>query len=288
MRLLGIVCLVFFVLGVTTPFAPVASQHACAPPIPPSVPGTPIPPPATPGLLFINEVLLAPHSAWNCSTSDTSYAWVEIYNPQDQPFDLYAVHANLDGGPGTNAFYLPFGAAIAPHGYLVVFPYTNSSFRLTETSTLRLIIDTTAIDQVTIPSLGADMSYARMPDGGATWQTTSTPTIDTSNEQTQATPTPKSLRGNSNNRQHGGGGHNRNTAIGRNDNQKIIVDGVQPQWSKIQLPTNTPSPAITTNNNTAISPTPASNSMNIPGKILWTVAAIALALLGCRWLLMRL
>ena len=38
-------------------------------------------------------------------------AWVELYNPQSQPFDLYSVHSILDSGPTTNAFYFPFGSA---------------------------------------------------------------------------------------------------------------------------------------------------------------------------------
>ncbi len=286
MKLSGIVYLVFFVLGVTTSFVTISPQHGCAPLTPPTVPGTLIQPPATRGILFINEVLLVPHLVWNCSTSSTSPSvdnpWVEIYNPQDQAFDLYAVHAKLDSGPDTDAFYLPFGAAIAPHSYLVVFPSTGFFFRQKETLMLRLVIGTIAIDQVTLPILGSDMSYARIPDGGTTWQITSTPTIDTSNGQVQATP--KSHKGSANSGQNSVRSHNANTTTGGSNQQKII-DGVQPAWNKVQLPTNVPSPTITTTP-TAKSSLPTSNSsMDIPGKILWTVVSIALALLCCRWLL---
>ena len=68
------------------------SVHGCAPHIPPAVPGSPMPAPATPGIIRINEALLVPHSIWNCSEA-TAYSltddmWIELYNPQNQPFNL--------------------------------------------------------------------------------------------------------------------------------------------------------------------------------------------------------
>src|SRR5260370_15474242 len=70
-----------------------------------------------------------PGSNRNCSEPANTYslmtdAWVELYNPQNQPFNLYAAHTSLDAGPNTFTFHFPFVAAIAARGYLVVFPNT--------------------------------------------------------------------------------------------------------------------------------------------------------------------
>lgn len=86
--------------------------------------------------------------------------WVELYNPQSQPYNLYAAHAELDTGPGTLAFYLPLGAVISSHGYLVIFPSTLSGSLIVQ-SHLRLIIAGITIDQIDVPSLPPDQSYAR-------------------------------------------------------------------------------------------------------------------------------
>jgi hypothetical protein len=93
-----------------------------------------------------------------------------LYNPQSQAYNLYAAHASFDTGPNTLPFYLPLGAVIAPHGYLVLFPSMFSGTLIK--ANLRLIIAGVTIDQVTIPSLTIDQSYARIPDGSNSWQIT--------------------------------------------------------------------------------------------------------------------
>jgi len=165
-RKLVVAFLVTLLLTIITPsfcFAQArtsTSGHGCAPPVPPGIPGNPAPAPATLGIIAINEVLLFPHSTWNCSESGTYLAtmdtWVELYNTQNVPFNLYAAHAVLDSGPNTNPYYFPFGASIAAHGYLVLFPRTNASFYSTETPILRLVISGVPVDQITIPTLGPD------------------------------------------------------------------------------------------------------------------------------------
>src|SRR5439155_6237372 len=137
-----------------------------------------------PGSLRINEVLSMPGSTWNCSESGKSFSlsddsWVELYNPQSQPYNLYAAHASFDTGPNTLPFYLPLGAVIAPHGYLVLFPSVFSGTLLK--TNLRLIVAGVTIDQINIPSLPIDQSFARIPNGSNLWQITNTPTIDASN-----------------------------------------------------------------------------------------------------------
>ena len=285
-----IVCIIFFFLGVITPLVAASRKHGCASPTPPTVPGTLIQPPAIHGLLFINEVLSLPNSTWNCSElathSQANDAWIEIYNSQDQAFDLYTVHTELDTGPGTNAFYFPFGAAIAPHSYLVVFPCTDPLFLLTQASTLRLVISGVAVDQATLPLLGGDMSYARIPDGSNTWQITSTPTIDANNSQV-ATPTSRlsQLRkGDKNSKSYKGEGNNTATIMDE-PNQQKVVHGVQPAWNRVHLPANTPLPSAGATPTSRSTSSPINgNTMDVPRKILLTVLTIAsaLALLWCK------
>jgi hypothetical protein len=242
------------------------------------VSGSLVTPPTQYGTLLINEVLTLPHSTWNCSESGTytpvNDAWVELYNPQNQPFDLYSVHSSLDSGPNTNAFYLPFGSAIAAHGYLVVFPRT--AFLSTEGTILRLIINDVVIDEVNIPPLGADQSYARIVDGSSTWQVTSNPTIDASNVPAQqATPTPTPSTSSSSG--YGSGGKYTSSTSGAN--RKVHVDGTQPDWSILQLPTSTSSTQVVLPSREI--PTTSSQpdeNVDIMHKIVLTLLAIALAL----------
>ncbi len=270
--------LVALFLNVDTPHASSASTHGCAPSTPPPVPGSPIPAPATPGKLLINEVLSVPGSTWNCSElnktfSPSSDSWVELYNPTDQPFNLYVVHAGIDTGPNTLIYYLPLGAAIAPHGYLVLFPATYSGTFIAA-GNLRLVIAGVSIDQVNAPALPIDQSYARMSDGSNTWHITNTPTIDANNMTPQASPTPATT---SHNQGSGSYGHTTSTPE--------HVTGTQPAWSNLQFPTSVAT-AISEENSTPTTfttsstpSTPVSNGWDIPRRILLTVLAVALALM---------
>jgi hypothetical protein len=275
---------VLFFLSMTT-FSVSASSsgHGCAPRIPPTLPGSPAP--AVSGVIVINEVLLVPHSTWNCSESPGTYSviadtWIELYNTQNQPFNLYASHAAFDSGPGTIISYFPFGASIAAHGHLVLFPRYDASFLLSETSTLRLVIGGVVINQVTVPQLAPDQSYARTTDGASNWQVISSPTIDSSNSSTsQATPT---LSG------HNGPGvtpESKNGASGTPpgnsfNNTKSLVNGVQPQWNNLQLPTTVTPTAATNTDQPTVPATvaPASNISNVPRQIILTVLLILLTL----------
>ncbi|GAC1349654.1 MAG: hypothetical protein NVSMB27_24800 [Ktedonobacteraceae bacterium] len=253
--------------------------HGCAWPTPPGIPGSPPPAPAVPGIVVINEVLLVPNSTWNCAETPGTYfittdSWIEIYNTQNQPYDLYAAHTEIDSGPNTNAFILPFGAAIAAHGYLVVFPRTNAKIVSTETTTQRLNIPNLVIYHVTVPTLGPDQSFARTSDGASSWQVTSTPTIDASNTSLQVTPTPTSPPDG-----HSGGSGNGRGYVGTPTGHKTLVNGNQPQWNKLQLPSATPTSSSVTLLPTTVTPSsPASNTQfELVRRIALTVLLIALA-----------
>jgi len=255
-----------------------AGGHGCAPLVPPGIPGSPVPAPPAPGSIVINEVLLVPHSTWNCSESgsyfSTTDAWIELYNTQNQAFNLYAAHALIDSGPNTNAFSFPFGAAIAAHGYLVVFPRSSSDFVSSETAALRLVIPQAVVDQVTVPPLGQDQSYTRTSDGAASWEITSAPTIDARNTSLQATPTATtSPKG------PGGTGSARTPVGSYSGDHTVLVDGVQPDWNRLQIPTATPTASVVLHPATPPASTlsPGSSGSDLPRRIALTVLAIALA-----------
>ncbi len=303
--------LLLFTLVLTPSFVSAAKKHGCAPVTPPPVSGTLVQPPASRGILFINEALLTPHSTWNCSEVGTysaaNDAWIEIYNAQDQPFDLYSVHTSIDSGPKTNPFYLPFGSSIAPHGFLVVFPRLDANFLSTETSTWRLLIGGIPVDEIAIPLLGLDQSYARVPDGSPTWVITSTPTIDANNISSVIPPTPKrtkaeataTARATSGNKKgigstssggtggSSGGSYDNGNNTGTTNGQQQ-ANGVQPTWTSLKSPggvTATPS-ADTPSSNVVLQV--SKNDLDVPHKILLTllVTALAAALFWC-WRLFR-
>lgn len=300
MRHLVAVALVIMLFSSITTLSVSASSvsgHGCAPRVPPAVPGNPAPAPAVSGAIVINEVLLTPYSTWNCSESPGTYSlitdtWIELYNTQNQPLNLYASHAVMDSGPATNFFYFPFGASIASHGYLVLFPRYDASFLSTETSTLRLLIGKVVLDQVIVPHLNPDQSYARTADGAVSWHVSSTPTIDSSNATPPPATSPAATSppggqngpdGNSNSGGDSGRGHsNRGTSTWSSaNNSKALVNGAQPQWSNLQLPTVTPTNASYTAPS-AVTPstsTPSSNNfIDIVRRPALTVLFILLAL----------
>lgn len=252
--------------------------HGCAQPAPPPVSGSPVTPPASPGIVLINEVLNNPDSTWNCAEPAGTFAlstdsWVELYNPQNQPFNLYAAHTALDAGPNTFTFHFPFGAAIAAHGYFVVFPATYAGM-LNAGNNLRLTIGGTAIDQVSIPALAPDTSYARIPDGSSNWQITTNPTIDASNlssSQVTSTPTPVSTKTS---------GPSGSSSTGSSGSTPTLVTGKQPGWTKLQLPATNSSAAPTSNSPSIASPaaSPTGSAWDVPRRILLTVLVVALAL----------
>lgn len=175
-----------------------ASTHGCAPNTPPPVSGTTIPAPAISGSVMINEVLSNPKSTWNCSDpagdfSPSTDSWIELYNTQSQTLNLYASHAEISLDGGTNWYRLPFGSEIVPNGWLVIFPLEGLTTPPSPTWNMVFAVGNTTIDQATIPTLLADQSYARVPDGSINWQSVGQPTIDASNnasgQPVTATPT---------------------------------------------------------------------------------------------------
>ena len=257
-------------------YASTVSMHGCAPLIPPSVQGSPLPAPAIPGKLLINEVLSLPGSRWNCSEPQNSYSitsdsWIELYNPQSQPYNLYAAHATFEIDSSTKPFYLPLGSVIAPHGYLVLFPSMYSGALIN--ANVRLLIGGVTLDQVKIPSLPVDRSYARIPDGSNVWQITNTPTVDSSNNMTQPGPL-ESPTVSSPSQGPTGSGYATSTPA--------PIIGTQTAWNSLQFPTPasiaTPTTKPTVAYTSSLS-TPVNNGWDTPHRILISTLIITLAVM---------
>jgi hypothetical protein len=214
----------------------------CANPMPANNGITGSPAPATPGIVVINEVLSASQLQWNCTASSAAdNAWVELYNPQDQPYDLYATRASIDEGPGTQEYLLRFGSIIAAHGFLVVFPLDNMPLStFTQLSSVRLLINLqVVIDQVALPSLLSDTSYARIPDGSNNWQIATTPTIGSSNQPPVATgPTANAISTKSHTTQQKSSKKQSGSVANDGTGNDSANPGVQPTWNALRLPSS--------------------------------------------------
>ena len=277
-RILAIGIAVFLLfLAIAAPVYASTPAHGCAPMTPPPVSGSLVTPPATPGIVVINEILNNPDSAWNCAEPAGSFtlatdSWVELYNPQNQPFNLYAARASLDDGPNTPSFHFPFGAAIAARGYFVVFPDSYTGMLNGGGLGLQLTFGGTVIDQVSTPTLPADNAYARIPDGSTNWQITNNPTIDASNlPSTPITSTPVTTKTSSGN----GSG-----STGTGDTTPTLVTGKQPGWEKLQLPAVDSAATPISNSPLVASPiaSPISSAWDVQRRIILTVLVVALAL----------
>jgi hypothetical protein len=253
-----------------------ANAHGCAPLIPPSLPGSPLPAPAIPGKLLINEVLSLPGSRWNCSEQKDTYSitndsWVELYNSQTQPYNLYTAHATFEIGSSTTPFYFPLGSVIAPHGFLVLFPTVLSSTLIN--TDVRLVIGGVTIDQINIPSLHIDQSYARIPDGSNLWQITNIPTIDASNSIPQLSPSVSPTVSSPNQGP---------TSSGSATPTPAPILDTQTVWSRLLFPTDvareTSVPKPTVASSSSLSP-PVNNGWDTPHRILITTLIVALALM---------
>lgn len=229
-----------------------AQRHGCAPGTPPPVSGTPITAPSTPGSIVINEVLSQPNSTWNCSElpgvfSVAKDSWIELYNTQNQAFNLYAAHAEISLDGGSTWYYLPFGSAIDAKRFLVVYP-EEDHLAASLQWTIVLAIGSTVVDQAIVPALEPDQSYARTQDGSGSWQFVGLPTIDASNNGSDQppTPTPTPLQTQTPQplptvkptRTPGG------STVGSGGASTPGTSGTQPAWSGVQFPPgSTPAPA---------------------------------------------
>jgi cobalamin biosynthesis Mg chelatase CobN len=166
------------------------------------------------------------------------------------------------------------------------------------------------LDQINLPtpSLKSDTSYARIPDGSASWQITpntaetTTPTIGQSNNiaitiatatpQPQKKPTatakPKTLKETGTNKQTSNQAQQPSSS--QTSSAKSQMPQLQPDWKIVRLPTriaeSTPKTPTTPDIPNTSQPL---NTPDIPKKIAISVLVIVLALVlwGCRKLFFK-
>lgn len=191
---------------------------------------------------------------------------------QSQPYNLYTAHAAIEVACNTIPFSFPLGAVIAAHGYLVVFP---SMFTDTlGTANLRLLIGGVTIDQISIPSLPFDQSYARFPDGSNSWHITNIPTIDSSNSTSLLNPVVSSSSTASSS--------NLSPRPGYATSTPAAIIGTQTVWNGPQFPTSVVMGTPVTKPSVAYvsaSSSPVNGGWGTPQRILFTTLLVALALI---------
>lgn len=308
MRLLLITCFTCLLLGVASfvaillPFQQGVRAQDCEPGALATTPqATPSVLP-TQGSIVINEVLLLPLTAsLYCTpmagTPDTTNApRIELYNTS--ALSIHLPHGGIDSGPNTTVYNFTLDV-IPAHSFIVIFLPINQATEISKNAMLRLTSSGTVLDQVALPVLPADTSYARTTDGGALWHVVQNPTLGISNvppPQATATAaikkptaTPKvrhatpTARAKSSSRSRG---HSTDTTTGQaadttQDAEKIQAQNkyIQANWKDVHVPTPE-SHTGTIDTSPAPSPTGAqqSDSGNVPQKIMLSVLLLALTL----------
>lgn len=139
---------------------------------------------AMPEALYVNEINAGGNKVNPQIGADAD--WLELYHTGAGPMDLsgYKVGGLTNGFTGTNNV-LPAGTTIAAGGFLVIYynhfslgtPVFNDGIKSDGSMAIwnpsGVLIDSVDWNEGASP---AGATYDRIPDGGATWQTTAPPT----------------------------------------------------------------------------------------------------------------
>jgi len=143
-----------------------------------SVPGTSL----FAGQVLINEVVSNPQLVdWDNQHVPANAQWLELYNPSGGSIALgqWSISTGSGASNSLPSFraVIPAGSSIPAGGHLALFAY-QYGFELRQTPIRLLDGSGNIVDSVSPPSLGADQSYARMPDGSSSWTVSSSPTLN--------------------------------------------------------------------------------------------------------------
>ena len=133
--------------------------------------------------LVINEIL-ALNNKTNVDEAGQHEDWIELYNTGDAAIDLEGFQlTDHPDGKGT-PWAIPAGYSIAAHGWFLVWcdddagdGPLHADFKLEGNGEDLAVYDADGaiVDTLSYDKQAADTSWARHPDGGATWQA-ATPT----------------------------------------------------------------------------------------------------------------
>lgn len=228
-----------YLLSITQPVP--SAARSCIPPSPQlSLPLTQVKPIFH--ALYINEVMQSSSSYFCTSNAPQPGIWIELYNPQAVPLDLYASHASLRFAVASDPYYLPFNAAIAAHGFLVLYPSANATFATNQALTLQLLIAGSVVDQVDFTPQVPDQSLERLPDGGDSWMLSASPTLGYSNSSTKLGATPSPTRRSTHEPKQGAARQQGGTAepASTYTSTPTAIAGTQPNWSQLQSSSTSP------------------------------------------------
>lgn len=139
-----------------------------------------------PGVV-INEVCSNNFSA-ACDEKGKYPDCIELYNPGSQ--EIFLNDCFLTDDEKDLKKYSLEGIRISPKGYAVVWLNKESGLRISKDGDEIFLTDSLQgdyLDQVVVPSLSYDTSYARVKDGSDEWSVMS-PTLGSSNEEGEAIP----------------------------------------------------------------------------------------------------
>lgn len=117
--------------------------------------------------LVLNEFL---------SDSDSISEFIEIYNGLDSAQDLSGWSITDGYATGLTPFPFPSGTVVEAGDYLVVWaddgvgsePGLHADFKLKKDGEIVTLLDASAtvFEEVSVPALGLDQTFSRLPDGG--------------------------------------------------------------------------------------------------------------------------
>lgn len=166
----------------------------------------------TAGQVVINEFVPAASSGTD---------WVELYNTTGATVDIGSCYIDDIAAGGGTPYAIPAGTTIAANSYWTL---DRTSYFNNDGDDVRFLASdgVTVLDSYTYPSTAADVSWYRMPNGGA-WQptTNSTPTKGAANQVTTAYRSPTGQAADTGG---DGNGFQTNPANAFSDNALFAVD----------------------------------------------------------------
>jgi hypothetical protein len=133
--------------------------------------------------LVINEIL-AQNNTTNVDEAGQYEDWMELYNTGSAAIDLEGFQLTDDPEGGVTPWAIPAGNSIDPGGWFLIWcdddggdGPLHADFQLQADGEDVALYDPKGaiVDEVSYDSQTPDVSWARQPDGGDTWQAT-TPT----------------------------------------------------------------------------------------------------------------
>lgn len=245
---------------------------------------------------YINEVMFTytNNTQFQCMqkiTTSLQVLWIEFYNPATQPLSTNRFILTVQHASDSQSKY-EFGMVLPGKGFVVdSIPYNLTKNKDKPTQITIATLAHRTIDTVTFPSLtgtpllATGNSYARIPDGSSSWQTTNQPTLGNSNmssrtKNSQKQSSQKKLKASQTPSTKSKKTLPPDTTEADNT-ETTETQLTQPQWQTLRFPRISPPQPVQTStlkngNNHRTTPTIANSATTIPDKLLLTFLFIAL------------